>query len=454
MAMLSSLPEELLLYIVSFLDAEPPSLTKFCHEPSFQLTDSDSKSLKNLSCTSRMWRRILAPILFQYVRISLSYEPRYVAESRGLLDHLQNNFEHLNPRERRIFLRLKQEADGFLFNELEAFSSDHINLAPENGGVAPTKMYLAVHEDDLVLRDAPMLIYCHHLPKDVQHLFSLLSSHRIHSNRSLVISTEHDTNGQVRRMLEDFFHLGARTIWKVILANMDPQRLIIAAPPATLALLASLPEDNGDSWAFEMKVHYLELRQSPSPQSVHTDSCRRRERLESSSVVRDRPWTHVGYNEGSSVPAYSTYEYSWKQSPRIIPRILQQMQNTNAKCCSLRTFSYTAVFPLASNHRALVGIMRNLSSLRAVHYQLTPGNENDVLDNKDRLRRAQHSDLWMECDRCYEDIIFQGRLPQHCKFSTSDHSMTEGLADKFRTLAEIDDNSQWTRVDDYSWTRD
>jgi len=72
---LEQLPNELLSYIISFLDVEPPSTQKLNQDPSLELTVSEVKALKTLSRTSHFFRQISLPRLFRYSRVkTISYK--------------------------------------------------------------------------------------------------------------------------------------------------------------------------------------------------------------------------------------------------------------------------------------------------------------------------------------------------------------------------------------------
>lgn len=66
---LEDLPNEVLDYIISLLDVEPPSAKKLNQDPSSELTVSEVKPLKNLSRTSHLFRQLSLPWLFRCSRV-------------------------------------------------------------------------------------------------------------------------------------------------------------------------------------------------------------------------------------------------------------------------------------------------------------------------------------------------------------------------------------------------
>ena len=68
-SMFEQLPNEILDYIISSLDLEPPSTRKLSQDPSVELTVSKAKALKNLSRTSHLCRQLSIPRLFRCSRV-------------------------------------------------------------------------------------------------------------------------------------------------------------------------------------------------------------------------------------------------------------------------------------------------------------------------------------------------------------------------------------------------
>lgn len=73
---LNTLPEELLVHVISFLSPPAPSSLKIRHEPNLQLACSDYTPLKNLSLVSKQWRRLVLPALFRFSRLRVDIPPR------------------------------------------------------------------------------------------------------------------------------------------------------------------------------------------------------------------------------------------------------------------------------------------------------------------------------------------------------------------------------------------
>lgn len=68
---IQDLPGEILADIFACLDSFQASHAKLYDEPNFEVTDSTTKPLKVISQVSVHWRRIVLPLLFQYVRLQI-----------------------------------------------------------------------------------------------------------------------------------------------------------------------------------------------------------------------------------------------------------------------------------------------------------------------------------------------------------------------------------------------
>ena len=97
---LTTLPNEILYHITSYLDDGAPSLKVLRREPIITLTYSKETPLKNLSSTCLFFRSLMLPLLFKFTRIplDLSFEWDYGTgplardvELRRYLDFLTKN---------------------------------------------------------------------------------------------------------------------------------------------------------------------------------------------------------------------------------------------------------------------------------------------------------------------------------------------------------------------------
>ena len=76
---LESLPNELLDQIISYLTTEPPSLARLHQAPKYQITQSHTKSLKQLAQVSSRLLNLVRPWLFVHACLDLMDEPAFEA---------------------------------------------------------------------------------------------------------------------------------------------------------------------------------------------------------------------------------------------------------------------------------------------------------------------------------------------------------------------------------------
>jgi hypothetical protein len=387
---IENLPNELLALIASHLEFSPPSIFKFAHEPSLQLTCSDQHPLKCLSQVSWRWRKIVLPVLFRYSRIALDSDPQWVPIDARLIENMQGQLTSLSDHELQIYTKMRSKfKSSSMFAFDEAFDDLLINLC-------------RVQEGDNILKSVPNILWLPHLKRDFSEFARFVEQYELkHHIQSLVIYT--DKEYELAHITTADAPLGRAVaeIWSRIFTYFDPWRVVVAAPPPTLAGLLHTQMMSADAWAFQMKLHYIELLHSETQRIQHLSStCRPWDE----ALIHQRPWSHLSYNEGSSVAAYSTYEYHLKQSPRMLYLILLHLAKDGQDCCNIRSFTFHGVFPFSTNITTIVCPLVAVRSLREVRFQLAPGKENDVLSDTKRLGRAQSQDLWMEWNESYKVI--------------------------------------------------
>jgi hypothetical protein len=147
-------------------------------------------------------------------------------------------------------------------------------------------------------------------PVEVDDFLKFVAENALQSKiRSLVVYTEHTVPSQRQNIEETSIIRGTVALWRAIFSCISPPRLVISAPPSTMAFLASSIEDSDDTWAFEMPLHYLCLARDdtsslplrPVPKLPSSNS--------SAFVSEMQPWTHLSYNEGSMLTGYAHYEW-------------------------------------------------------------------------------------------------------------------------------------------------
>ncbi|KAF2438590.1 hypothetical protein P171DRAFT_371739 [Karstenula rhodostoma CBS 690.94] len=439
------LPNELLVSIASHLDVDAPSVKKFSHEPTARLTVSDDTPLKNLSQVSWRWRKILLPILFRYSRIPLDPSPQWVPIDARILDNMQGQLTKLSNHEIQIYTRMmskfKATGTGSAFDQ--AFDDVLINLC-------------RVEDDDKVLKSVPHILWFPHLFKNFAQFLQFVEQYDLKNHiKNIVVYT--DKEYQLRHVSTADAPLAhaIHEIWDQIFSNLDPNRLVVAAPPSTLSALLDAQMLSSDTWAFDMKMHYVEFLQQDPQRSAH----RNREcRPWGNALVHRKPWTHLGYNEGSSITAYSTYEYHLKQSPKMLYLTLLRLAKEVQNCCNITSFSFIGVFPFSTNLNAIIRALQKIPTLREIQVQLAPGPENDLLNTPKRLGRAQSADLWLEWNGCYSalaGLLGTQELGDGARFVSKDCGEKEVAKEVEEYIESLQKRGQGWRKDGHeAWIRD
>lgn len=439
------LPNELLISIASHLDIEAPSVSKFSHEPTARLTFLDDTPLKNLSQVSWRWRKILLPILLRYSRIPLDPSPQWVPIDARILDNMQGQLTKLSNHEFQIYTRMmskfKATGTGSAFDQ--AFDDVLINLC-------------RVEEDDNILKNVPHILWFPHLKKSFAQFLRFVGQYDLKNYiKSVVVYT--DKEYQLRHVLAADTPLAhaVHEIWDQVFSNLDPNRLVVAAPPSTLSALLDVQMLGSDAWAFDMKMHYVEFLQQDPQRAAHRNrDCR----PWGNALVHRKPWTHLGYNEGSSITAYSTYEYHLKQSPKMLCLTLIRLAKEVRNCCNITSFSFVGVFPFNTNMNAIIHALQNIPTLREIQVQLAPGPENDLLSTPKRLGKAQSSDLWLEWNGCYSGLaglLGTQELGDGARFVSKDCGEKEVAKEVEGYIESLRKRGQGWRKDGHeTWFRD
>lgn len=199
--------------------------------------------------------------------------------------------------------------------------------------------------------------------------------------------------------------LGGRLIWPRMVDIVDlvnAPSLTIIFPPFVFAEILPYGINLRDAWAFGIEYQVLRLEIPRTPVTPKTP----KDIIKDSNVFAMRPWSHCTYNEGSSVEAYSTYEYSLKDKPSVFcPSDRDQFARTiRGSLDHITSIDFVAVFPI--NHIWLfLRATSGMKSLRRLRTQLTPTPDNDVLDNPFALGKCQRGDLWMELEASYLQLV-------------------------------------------------
>ncbi|GAB7322045.1 hypothetical protein MBLNU13_g03093t1 [Cladosporium sp. NU13] len=422
---LSSLPEELQLLILDFLDSPPPSATRLRQEPSLALTDNEDQTLKRISLVSKRWRRLVLPTLFKYARLRLDRPPRIewntcpvcnesvlatgkgrMAQPHELVHVDQCHVDMVSAAARRDSNSISER----LCADLPIESGEAPALQPSTTYPWIQRFYHAMLDFLGFLQD-----------NDIANMIE-----------SFVLYTGQMLEAKLHRFPheaadEDWRFPASAAFWAHLLTAIDPYTITIVAPPLDLACLTNCAVDTFGDWAFgEMDYHVLTLQQAkrghtstgaPAYASLRSIPASYPS-IAASSVLNLRPWTHLGLNEGPFLKAYGTYEFFERGPPSLVysikdsiirrPRQAQtsvQTQNSDAYVVqplwNLTSLDYTAIFPF-SNHADFSSILHQISHLSL---QLAPSAESNILNDRVRLGKADLADCWTELLTTYAQVV-------------------------------------------------
>ncbi|KAK4506873.1 hypothetical protein PRZ48_000606 [Zasmidium cellare] len=413
---IASLPEEILLTIFEYLDSAPPSRLKSRLEPTLDLTNSSNHALyKSLSQVSHSWRRIILPLLFRYSRLRLDAPPRKEwSQCPACGDNAPQSSSTAN-------YPVDDSHQDLFASALQSASSTTTNDEPSR---SPAFTLSTLHWASRIhhsLADYLAFLQRNNLAGAI-HSFTILTNRMIADSDSRRFP--HLTAGT-----SDHRYRASAELWQRLFETVPMlKRVVIVAPPSDLACLTNCAIDMFGDWAFEdMEFHILELEVDASPTtkadlnggaatqghgqtSISGDASSiptttsyvptSYPGIAPSSVLKIRPWTHLALNEGSFLRAYGTYEYFERGPPSLIYSIKDCLSSRRTSLTSLRKFTYTAILPFA-NHCDLRGLLPHLTEL---DIKLAPDPTSNILQDKDRVGKAQMEDCWSEFFDAYRTI--------------------------------------------------
>ncbi|EEH47380.1 uncharacterized protein PADG_03478 [Paracoccidioides brasiliensis Pb18] len=226
--------------------------------------------------------------------------------------------------------------------------------------------------------------------------------------------------------------------WKMLLEEVDPQDITIIAPPYVFADMALCNLNSAHSWAFELPLQTMQFHQPAqrlldfaAPEADDT-------------FFSVRPWTEILFNEGSSLKAYSNYEYYLLRVPSLMehwgavdPLQSKDLPYPVGAISRLTSFHYTAVFPFYNHTNLVLKVIRNMSNLRHLSFQLAPEPTSTIFEEEQRTGTLDPNDPWMELDTSYSLISHsvrylgvQGKLVEFRSFDFQLEALRDNLVSR------------------------
>ena len=200
--------------------------------------------------------------------------------------------------------------------------------------------------------------------------------------------------------------LSNRNIWLPMVRVIDfalPSVVTVVLTPSLFLKIVPYELDLVDEWAFRIPCQVLQLRM---PRDLAASSKPSREALESQNLFQIREWTHCTFNQGSSINAYSTYQYEAKRPPSILhPRnwVDFRRKMPDDGFGNLTSLDYIAIFPIYHMY-PLSECLVSMKKLKCLRVQFAPTLTNNVLDDPVAMGKCQPGDLWLEFEECYKDL--------------------------------------------------
>ncbi|KAM0709752.1 hypothetical protein Q7P35_003792 [Cladosporium inversicolor] len=420
MANLNSLPEELQLLILEFLDTPSPASSRLRQEPSLALTDNEDRTLKRLSLVSKRWRRLVLPTLLKYARLRLDRPPRVEWNAcpvcngsivaTGQADMAQSDQYHVDMVSAALSQRGSTLPSGKLLAEVSAYDNDVAAVHPSTTFTWIQRFYHAMLDFKGFLRD--------------NEIANVVESFVLYTDQMLEAKLHRFPHEAAAK---DWRFPASAAFWAHLLTIIDPSAITILAPPLDLACLTNCAVDTFGDWAFgEMDYHIITLQQAkrgnesaqiPTYASLRSTPTSYPS-IAASSILNLRPWTHLGLNEGPFLKAYGTYEFFERGPPSLVYSIKDSIIrkprqiHTNVQgqhsdpfivqpLWNLTSLDYTAIFPF-SNHADFSSILHQISHLSL---QLAPSAKSNILNDRVRLGKADLADCWTELLTTYAQVV-------------------------------------------------
>jgi hypothetical protein len=169
--------------------------------------------------------------------------------------------------------------------------------------------------------------------------------------------------------------------WAILLDQLtNLSTITVTAPPHIFAEITRIPVKTQDAWAFKIAEQSLQLTCAANPIYAPYEA------HASPSLLTARPWHTLHVNEGSSLRAYTTYEYFLRTPPSPISLFSKPESNLETGIAigtllsTIRHFHFTAIFPSFNHIGIILPIAEGaMTSLESLTIQLLPKPNSSIL---------------------------------------------------------------------------
>lgn len=232
------LPEELLVHIFDYLDSIAPSELKLRQEPGLGLSRNPVKvALKSASVVSKPWRRVALPLLFSHASLRLDTEPRPEWSRCTACAHKQSN----------SFACRDSANEQCHADMMDAIKTQRNLRIQPNILEQKNLLHCASAEDEALTTSWAQRFY--HATHDF--LVFIERNHLERFVRSITVSTDRTLARKLNRyphQSRDWRFPAAAALWQALLTAIDPDRIVIVAPPIELACLTNAAIDTSGDW--------------------------------------------------------------------------------------------------------------------------------------------------------------------------------------------------------------
>ncbi|KIW22378.1 uncharacterized protein PV07_12268 [Cladophialophora immunda] len=243
--------------------------------------------------------------------------------------------------------------------------------------------------------------------------------------------------------------------WARLLNEVPATRFSIVAAPEIFAELAGICSWTSDAWAFDMAFQILRLDQTPEAAQMQIDY----DDLPNFLVAR--PWQNMVVNEGSSLMAYTTYEFFLRRTPSL----LTALHSNNSAAgdvlfANLRSFDFVAIFPFYNHVDEVLKCVRKMRQLRRLFVKLCPEPSSTVFHDEIEMAGGALDihDPWNECETSWtliaHSVVFLTTEGQLCELQMDDvkvegmrQTLEQGISSLLegRWLYEEPESGIWRR---------
>lgn len=293
--------------------------------------------------------------------------------------------------------------------------------------------------------------HCRYELRDQDRYLAFIEQHDLESHvESVVISVRSIFPGSEKRMW-----------WKDLFEHLDPEVVTVVAPPYMFSDMAHCALENTHSWAFDIPLQTMQFHQQHRSKRALVSKLDKPEGDD--SFFSFRPWTEILFNEGSSLKAYSNYEYYLLRVPSLMNHwgSVDPLQTTIlpypvTAISRLTSFHYTAVFPFYNHTNLVLKVIRNMSNLRRLTFQLAPLPDSDIFEKELQTGTLDANDPWMELDTSYSlishSVRYLGVQGKLVEFQTFDYKLAAHGHRLFHTLFQVL-RSKWNHEGNGLWAK-